>query len=222
MNEREKKILQETMRKLMQHPITNILNGKTDNFPNGIRSLYEKINRNQYSSQKEFLNELQILCKNANASIKDPHGKSAIEFIVTLTRKELFYRISRDSWCRKVYNLRTKIKQLVDDSPTMHEKHIVFESGINPALPMQDQLPSDNLLRLCLEASKFCNPEDSEQITRIIESHQPGIVSKCNNVIDLRRLSIQSIHALLRYIKTKIPPNAHLSSEMQSYFQTVL
>lgn len=210
------------MIQINKHPISQIFSqsASNDSIPN-LTIVSNRISQNFYSNFNEFLKDIDKICSNARNQIgKTQQYIASADFLKKLVYKEIqnikVIRNTRD-WCNKTFEIREKLKQLVNSPPEMPSE--IFSTGIDPSRPVEPQLPTEATLKKLIElSSRSLNQGDMQIISQIINNFQPGISVKESMPIDVRKLSLPTINALMRYMEKKLKDRVAPSTESIQMF----
>lgn len=208
MNNQTSTQLIQIMQKVLSHPISKIfmhpinMNSQLD-----LTIISQRVFNRQYNRITDFyadVKQLLIQAKNNNEKIN--HYSIAANSLYQVIVKELFMNgkfVSSKNWCEKVYKIRTKVKELIDNPPKM--KLSLFTNEIDFSRPIGAQLPSDQDLKNLITLSQYIgSPGELDTVYEIIEHHQPGIIERDTQIIDVRKFSLPTVNDLLKFMKKKI------------------
>lgn len=208
MDATNQKLLQRVMLRINNHPISRIFSQPlTSDSTIDLSIISNRIAQNSYDSVNQFLNDIEKMCYSARLHFdKVQHYVASADLLKKLVYKEiqnLGANLNIHNWCNQTYKIRQKLKKLIDSPPNMPNK--IFYTGIDPARIIEPQLPTEAMLKKLVDlSSRVLTQSDLPIIPQIINSHQPEISLSESMPIDVRRLSIPSINALMKFMEQKL------------------
>lgn len=225
MDATSQKLLQHVMTQINNHPISRIFAHTLSNDSTiDLSIISTRIAQNSYANINDFLNDIEKICSSARLQFdKTQYYVASAEFLKKLVYKEIkkikVIRSSRN-WCNRTYEIREKLKKLIDSPPLMPNEY--FSTGIDPSRPIESQLPTESTLKKLIElSSRALTQSDLSTIPKIINSFQPGISAKETMPIDVRKLSLPTINALMSYMEKKLRDRVAPSNENISIFSGI-
>ena len=208
MDATNQKLLQNVMNKINNHPISHIFYRPIGNNSSiDLKIVSNRIQQNLYRNITEFLADIEAICSNARSNLdKTRYYIASADFLKKLVYKEV-HRLNgiKDThdWCNETYRIREKLKILIYSPPTMANEK--FSTGIDPARPVEGQLPTESTLKKLIDlSSRSITSSDFDVISHMINFYQPNLPVKETFPIDVRKLSTPTINALMDYMEKKL------------------
>jgi hypothetical protein len=208
--------LKDLMDEILTHPIALAFNLQMSESPyvssdysREIRSpmhlgLIERQISNGPYTACQFRDDIQLIYQNAVDYFgEDSAMTSAAEGLADMFEKVCHKHIVRDSqnWGERIVDLRTKMATLFFYRPVIGQT-----IDLNLDFGKKDlcsQIPSESDARLFIRAAqKLANAGHADELIRIVEEREPGMVSESQHLtIDLARLKISTLQALIKFAK---------------------
>lgn len=225
MDATNQKLLQNIMFQINNHPISHAFyHPLSANSSLDLKVVSNRIQQNSYKSISEFLSDIDTICTNAKLHIaQNRHYVVSADLFKKLVYKEIHHHAgikNYHDWCNEVYRIRQKMQNLIYSPPIMPNDK--FSTGIDPARPIEPQLPSESTLKKLVDLStRTLSQNDTENVLQIIRHYQPSISIKDGLSVDVRKLSSPTINALINYMEKKIMNRAPPMPENISIFSGI-
>lgn len=169
--------------------------------PMCFNTVIEKIRNGSYTTIKYWVKDIELIAKNCAKYNSD------IAFLTFLINHliKMFKKYARDliittaeGFCEETARLRTKIGQLLDESPSQ------FKLG-NPATSKINirQLPSEKeLISIQCAMDLLTEKADKEAVRALVKQMQPDLIKEDTNKIELIELQSDTVRELRNLLTT--------------------
>lgn len=214
MNELLRKQAITIMNRLMEHPSTTpFLNSDpSDPEPISLLLVKEKLEKNQYSVLKEWIDDVDATWSHISKSIisqKSQKGSENILYLVEANKK-LFEKeknsisiLTPTQWGSEICRLRSYISSKLTQPPPKIKPHAAVFGTSRYAKPDIHFVSEKEFEDLIQATAQLKSDKDNDALLKIIQEKQPEILTSSNNTkIDVAKLSGETIEAIQNYIKT--------------------
>lgn len=187
-----RKELIDIINELLRHPAAQIFGQKIvpgNDFPPeyfeiiknpmDLNTIKTKIENQQYNSPKECLDDFELVWNNAEKY----YGKKSPVFSLANEVHKLFKKIYRPiyirsvhGFCEEAYRYRTKIENLIFNSPFQGNSPDAQILSANKKSLIKQLSPEEEMQNLITACEMLTDKEDHKKLKEIITEHQPELI----------------------------------------------
>ncbi|EAY13898.1 Bromodomain containing protein [Trichomonas vaginalis G3] len=204
------KIMEHPAAALFRSPVVSGTDTEENNYytiitnPQDFGTIKDRLYNNQYKSVTQLIEDVNQIAK--NAAIYNGEN-SHVAFLASYCT-QLFNKEMRDSdllpvraWCDAVFNLRTKITNLMSNQPPKVRQ---FSSSLNAGRSLKQNTPvmSEHEIQCFIQASeKLQSDEEQKEMIRILNENQPELDAGNAEIhFEITKLNHQTMSALKHYM----------------------
>lgn len=169
--------------------------------PMCFNAIIEKIRNGSYTSIKEWVRDVELIAKNCAKYNGDYDFLTYLIIYLVKRFKKLARKLiitTPEGFCEETARLRSKIGQLMDESPSQFKLGSPSTSKINVK-----QLPSEKeLVSLQCAMDLLSDKVDKESVKNLIMQMQPDLFKNNSNKIELIELLPETVKELRNLLTT--------------------